>query len=536
MRKSTPSYHQKKMFPVKQPPQDKIPHFQRGDNVKKEEPSEVVCYGCGTPGVIKPKCSSCKGKDKRNHGTFSSVILQSASCPSKQLATLKVTINGVMGTACADTAATHSIAGETLYHILKKQGTTFTTGSLTVSLADGSKIEREVNTTRVKIRLGGRTLPLNLVAIPGAKNNNTLLDMDFIESSGIVLNVKRKTWFFDALPKRQLHFVEQIQESCDAVKSNAFQTAAPLTVKETEHPDPSRAEEVNHLTSIQQLKLKDHPDQLREDEDLDLYEPNLILHTFCGTSKSAYVACIFLRPEKDGKVTCQLVQARSRVAPLRDYPYQRWDYLQRIYSQEDAQEKLLNKQWYEGPLWLRNSRKKWSDFELSPDENIIYAEMKIVMVSSLNKENDEFYNDISSYKRVVRVTGWIYRFHENTKTCNKKTGELSEEELKKAELKILKVQEDSFQGEKMQHLKSLSTAKDADGIFRIKTKIIMRKDNENFKVPIVLPSDPHVVKSLILSKHQDLGHPGVQSLMGALRGNYWIVKSRRTIKKIPKPA
>ncbi|GFT21951.1 hypothetical protein NPIL_544021 [Nephila pilipes] len=87
------------MFPVKQPPQDRKPHFQRGDKVNKEEPSEAVCYGCGTPGVIKPKCPSCKGKDKRNHGTFSSVILQSASCPSKQLATLEVTINGVTGTA-----------------------------------------------------------------------------------------------------------------------------------------------------------------------------------------------------------------------------------------------------------------------------------------------------------------------------------------------------------------------------------------------------------------------------------------------------
>ncbi|GFU26458.1 hypothetical protein NPIL_167691 [Nephila pilipes] len=128
------------MFPIKQPPQDRKPNFQRE-------------------------------KDKRNHGTFSSVILQSASCPSKQLATLEVTINGIMGTACADTATKHSIAGETLYHILKKQGTTFTTGSLTVSLADGSKIEREVNIKCVKIRLGGGTLLLNLVVIPGAKNN-----------------------------------------------------------------------------------------------------------------------------------------------------------------------------------------------------------------------------------------------------------------------------------------------------------------------------------------------------------------------------
>ncbi|GFT18047.1 hypothetical protein NPIL_329421 [Nephila pilipes] len=71
------------------------------------------------------------------------------------------------------------------------------------SKSDGRKIEREVNTTCVKIRLGGRTLPLNLFAIPGVKNNNTLLGMEIVESSGIVLNVKRKTWFFDDQPKRQ---------------------------------------------------------------------------------------------------------------------------------------------------------------------------------------------------------------------------------------------------------------------------------------------------------------------------------------------
>ncbi|GFT21401.1 hypothetical protein NPIL_349401 [Nephila pilipes] len=86
-----------------------------------------------------------------------------------------------MRTVCADTTATHSIAGETLYHILKKQGTTFTAGSLRLSLADGSKFEKEVNSTCVKIRLGGRTLPLNLVVIPGVKTNDTLLGMKHLE-------------------------------------------------------------------------------------------------------------------------------------------------------------------------------------------------------------------------------------------------------------------------------------------------------------------------------------------------------------------
>ncbi|GFW75422.1 integrase catalytic domain-containing protein [Trichonephila clavipes] len=62
-----------------------------------------------------------------------------------------------------------------------------------------------------------------------------------------------------------------------------------------------------------------------------------------------------------------------------------------------------------------------------------------------------------------------------------------------------------------------------NGILRIKTKLIMRED-ENFKFLLVLPSDHHVVKSLILYKHQELGYPGVQYLMAAPRKNYWILK------------
>ena len=45
----------------------------------------------------------------------------------------------------------------------------------------------------MKIRLGGHTLPLNLVAILEAKGNNTLLGIDFLESSKITLNLKQKT-------------------------------------------------------------------------------------------------------------------------------------------------------------------------------------------------------------------------------------------------------------------------------------------------------------------------------------------------------
>ncbi|GFU49696.1 uncharacterized protein K02A2.6 [Nephila pilipes] len=47
-------------------------------------------------------------------------------------------------------------------------------------------------------------------------------------------------------------------------------------------------------------------------------ESNLSIHTFVDASKIAYVACIFLRSESSrGSVTVQLLQARSRIAPMK---------------------------------------------------------------------------------------------------------------------------------------------------------------------------------------------------------------------------
>lgn len=56
---------------------------------------------------------------------------------------------------------------------------------------------------------------------------------------------------------------------------------------------------------------------------------------------------------------------------------------------------------------------------------------------------------ISSYKWKIRITGWIFRWYEKTKGLNKKSGEMFEEEIKKAKFKILKnVQEESFHNKK----------------------------------------------------------------------------------------
>ncbi|GFQ70094.1 DUF5641 domain-containing protein, partial [Trichonephila clavata] len=66
------------------------------------------------------------------------------------------------------------------------------------------------------------------------------------------------------------------------------------------------------LIEIQDIKIP------RRLSNLDLKDANLSLQVFCDASKLSYATCIFLRAEREGEVTCQLIQARSKVAPLKD--------------------------------------------------------------------------------------------------------------------------------------------------------------------------------------------------------------------------
>ncbi|GFX90564.1 DUF4817 domain-containing protein [Trichonephila clavipes] len=72
---------------------------------------------------IKSKCPDCN-PSKGDPAHFGILRINSLS-PSNRNAVLKISINGVPGTAFADSGASHSIAGETLYTILLQQGAAF---------------------------------------------------------------------------------------------------------------------------------------------------------------------------------------------------------------------------------------------------------------------------------------------------------------------------------------------------------------------------------------------------------------------------
>ncbi|GFT73260.1 putative RNA-directed DNA polymerase from transposon X-element [Trichonephila clavipes] len=71
-----------------------------------------------------------------------------------------------------------------------------------------------------------------------------------------------------------------------------------------------------------------------------------------------------------------------------------------------------------------------------------------------------------------------------------------------------------------------------EGIKRVKTRITERSDHPEFIYPIILPGECLFTQRLIEYYHRQNCHAGTQILLGILRERFWIVRSRRVVRKI----
>ncbi|GIY68440.1 hypothetical protein CEXT_534341 [Caerostris extrusa] len=90
----------------------------------------------------------------------------------------------------------------------------------------------------------------------------------------------------------------------------------------------------------------------------------------------------------------------------------------------------------------------------------------------------------------------MIRFCRNSKlekSC-RVTDIFTPDELKEAEKRILLiVQRTSFVSGKNEGLKNIPYVVDQNGLLRMKTRLTFREDTQDFKFPVILPSDHPVV-------------------------------------------
>ncbi|CAB3242153.1 unnamed protein product [Arctia plantaginis] len=162
----------------------------------------IKCYGCGAPGVYRSRCGTCKNKESPPK-PVAFYTMETTMKNQSKIPTIEIVVNGENGYAHIDTAARTSIAGTQLYKSLVRKGTQFAECTAEIILADGNRKTSKLLTAEVNICIGQRNLPISFTVLPEAKDNRTLLGIDFLESSGIVLNLPQRCWHYIDEPERE---------------------------------------------------------------------------------------------------------------------------------------------------------------------------------------------------------------------------------------------------------------------------------------------------------------------------------------------
>lgn len=172
----------------------------------KKEEVKLNCYGCGAAGFYRSNCPKCNYKDvmespkELNFNSIETTIV------GRNVPTININVNGADQEAYLDTAARTSIAGYELYMILKKKEVPFQEVFAEVTLADGSSRKEMVLSTIACIIIGKRFKRIRFVCLPNARNNRTLIGIDFLQQSGMIMDLAQRTWHFIDDPTKIFEF------------------------------------------------------------------------------------------------------------------------------------------------------------------------------------------------------------------------------------------------------------------------------------------------------------------------------------------
>ncbi|GFW68955.1 transposon Ty3-I Gag-Pol polyprotein [Trichonephila clavipes] len=173
----------------------------RSPSFKNEGRNPIQCNGCGTPGVVKSKCPKCTRANEMETAVNCMTLfnLNSNLYPTSVIV---LKIFGEKIAVCADTGASHTIAGEKMFKFLQKHDVSFTNKRISFMMADGIRHTFMALSTVVDLCIESKVIPTEFLVLPEAKGNKTLLGLDFLNAAGIVLDVQGGKWHFSGNPRK----------------------------------------------------------------------------------------------------------------------------------------------------------------------------------------------------------------------------------------------------------------------------------------------------------------------------------------------
>ncbi|UYV60908.1 hypothetical protein LAZ67_1002751 [Cordylochernes scorpioides] len=161
---------------------------------------------------------------------------------------------------------------------------------------------------------------------------------------------------------------------------------------------------------------------------------------------------------------------------------------------------------------------------------------KTVVVGFVAKKPEEnpWYLNLYEGKRevtltqILRVIACMLRF----KPSEYKGDIISQEELDSAEKSLVKIIQSESIGEEDPKMKQLHAFQDKEGLWRVKTRIVNRNDDELFRLPILIPTNHPVTELIVKSVHEKMYLCGAQTLRSVLREKFWIPKARQLVRHV----
>ncbi|GFT93957.1 integrase catalytic domain-containing protein [Nephila pilipes] len=191
-------------------------------------------------------------------------------------------------------------------------------------------------------------------------------------------------------------------------------------------------------------------------------------------------------------------------------------------------------QWWEGPKWLYEPPEFRPYAEITlPEEALVEIRKSVAVNLNINTKEclGSRFLYFSSYPRIVRMTALILRFCRNIRVnSDKLTKELSYEEIQRAEEALIRLIQSEWPSDIREKYTQTIQFYEENKILKVRSRLILGEDLEDFVRPTVLPDHP-IVRRLIDYIHQKLHHAGVQTTLSHLRERFWIPRGRRVAIK-----
>ena len=188
----------------------------RGRKELRNEPehlrqSAIKCYGCGNPGIIRPKCPNCSAKPSSSRESSFNVDVLQGSSSSETRPRVSINVIIIMGLAFLDTGATKSVMGVNLYNKLRGK-INFLKQNISMTLADGSVKHRLIKCCTLNVTLENRCIETKFLLLNTRHENFTLLGMDFISKARLVFDFNIGNWYFGDSSKHRIDFTTNDQK------------------------------------------------------------------------------------------------------------------------------------------------------------------------------------------------------------------------------------------------------------------------------------------------------------------------------------